>query len=266
MLKIAAGVQTSIINENGADFVCLTGQTFPIKDQLSQLGFRWDGAGKRWRVMLHQLLANPSALSRLQTLGIDTSPLSGASNALSPRQPQNWLSRSGVIWYLAKRKEDGQPIVLNKGNGVWNWMLANGEQGSFPEKDIATIVESVRTPDGKPVSGSDPMKLLSSQATAETTKQPEQGPKGRIPPEQISEHQKAIENTFLTSQSNIVMNALAGTGKTTVLRHLASFKPPNEKWLYLVFGKKNQIDSKDKFPRDVEILTSHSFLGHLRYY
>lgn len=60
------------------------------------------------------------------------------------------------------------------------------------------------------------------------------------------------------------MNALAGTGKTTMLRDLASHKKPDEKWLYLVFNKKNQVEAstgKGKFPEGTEVLTSHAFLG-----
>jgi superfamily I DNA/RNA helicase len=60
-----------------------------------------------------------------------------------------------------------------------------------------------------------------------------------------------------------MINALAGSGKTTVLRHIASYKKPNERWLYLVFNKKNQVESKEKFPAGVDVMTSHSFLGQV---
>jgi ABC-type cobalamin/Fe3+-siderophores transport system ATPase subunit len=53
---------------------------------------------------------------------------------------------------------------------------------------------------------------------------------------------------------------LAGTGKTTVLRHIASFKKPGEKWIYLVFNKRNQLEAKESFPKDIESMTSHGFL------
>jgi superfamily I DNA/RNA helicase/ssDNA-binding Zn-finger/Zn-ribbon topoisomerase 1 len=87
--------------------------------------------------------------------------------------------------------------------------------------------------------------------------------KGRIPAEKISPYQKEIETSFNDSKKNIMINALAGSGKTTVLKHIASFIKPNEKWLYLVFNKKNAVESKDKFPPNVEVMTSHSFLGRV---
>tara|TARA_Y100000034_G_scaffold134024_1_gene201332 strand:+ start:524 stop:3934 length:3411 start_codon:yes stop_codon:yes gene_type:complete len=56
------------------------------------------------------------------------------------------------------------------------------------------------------------------------------------------------------------------THNTTMLKHLASFKDPAEKWIYIVFGKKNQTEAssgKGKFPNGVEVKTSHSFLGNI---
>ncbi len=84
-------------------------------------------------------------------------------------------------------------------------------------------------------------------------------------------YQEAIIDTFATSNKNIMISALAGTGKTTTLRRLANMAKPGEKWLYLVFNKKNQVEAKNgkgpkgegKFPATITVATSHSFLGQL---
>lgn len=85
----------------------------------------------------------------------------------------------------------------------------------------------------------------------------------RIPADKISKNQKDIETFFLNEQGNIVVEALAGSGKTTLLRHLSSFQPTNSRFLYLVFNRKNSIEASEKFPKSVDIYTSHSFLGRI---
>jgi superfamily I DNA/RNA helicase len=85
----------------------------------------------------------------------------------------------------------------------------------------------------------------------------------RIPPEHMTEFNKNIENKFVGSGENIMIDALAGTGKTTMLKHLSSYIKPGEKWLYVVFGKKNQLESENAFPKGVEVMTTHKFLGQV---
>lgn len=84
----------------------------------------------------------------------------------------------------------------------------------------------------------------------------------RIKPDWVTEHQKDVRDVFKSSRANIVMPALAGSGKTTMLKDLASNAKPREKWLYLVFNKKNQLESQEKFPPGVDIFTSHSFIDN----
>lgn len=84
-----------------------------------------------------------------------------------------------------------------------------------------------------------------------------------IDPAKISEYQKAIEDAFLKSNKHLVINALAGTGKSTVLKHLAGKFSAGQRWLYLVFNKKNQQEASEgpkAFPPNIRVQTSHSFL------
>ena len=74
----------------------------------------------------------------------------------------------------------------------------------------------------------------------------------------------SIDNLYVTN--NFIL-----THNTTALRSLANLAKPGEKWLYLVFNKKNQVEAKNgkgpggegRFPATIEVATSHSFLGQV---
>ena len=69
-----------------------------------------------------------------------------------------------------------------------------------------------------------------------------------------TEEQQAI----LDSTGRVLLiNARAGTGKTTTLQMIASANP-DLKILYLVFNRKTKNEADGKFPRNVEIRTVHS--------
>jgi len=81
----------------------------------------------------------------------------------------------------------------------------------------------------------------------------------------LTQEQKDIIN-FQPSVTDVVfVNALAGCGKTTSIALLCDKilkESPNKKILYLVFNKKNEVEAKgsEKFPKEVEIRTSHAFV------
>jgi len=73
-----------------------------------------------------------------------------------------------------------------------------------------------------------------------------------------SEEQKNIFKWFGESQENLVVEALAGTGKTTTIKESFRFAP-EKKMLYCVFNKKNQIEAAEKIKdARVEVKTLHS--------
>ena len=60
----------------------------------------------------------------------------------------------------------------------------------------------------------------------------------------------------------MVINALAGTGKTTMLKHLAEkYGKSGEAWLYLVFNRKNKEEASSEFPHFVDVYTTNSYAG-----
>lgn len=87
---------------------------------------------------------------------------------------------------------------------------------------------------------------------------------------QLTPEGRAIDDRFASMYAGIgkeppshqMINALAGTGKTTNLKHLAwKYGKPGDKFLYLVFNRKNMQEASEVFPPWVQVLTSNSFLG-----
>lgn len=181
-------------------------------------------------------------------------------------------ARENKLWYLATLLADGSPVVIAKNEQGWEYQKEDGTAGVFPLVGIANLVKSVTGPGGEKISHKSPQWLFKKfrevnggqGANAPMGEQEDPNKvKGRIPEDKISQYQKQIEVSFNDTQSNIMINALAGTGKTTVLKHIASFMKPGEQWLYLVFNKKNQLESQGKFPEGVTVMTSHGFLGQV---
>jgi len=75
---------------------------------------------------------------------------------------------------------------------------------------------------------------------------------------QLTSEQIAILESF----SNIKINAVAGSGKTTTLIEYAKSRPSNAKILYLVFNKAVKLEAKNKFEErglsNVQVETAHS--------
>jgi superfamily I DNA/RNA helicase len=135
-------------------------------------------------------------------------------------------------------------------------------RGLIPDAEIKNIVKSQRNELGKPaVQGKKPSEIL------EAITPPKKSSGGlTIPEERITPEQKAIEDKFVKilaspQQSHMVINALAGSGKTTVLKHLAWKFGKGKKWLYLVFNSKNRAEAKDEFPPTTQVETTNSFAG-----
>jgi superfamily I DNA/RNA helicase len=153
------------------------------------------------------------------------------------------------------------------------------------------MIQRVADKEEKPISGQNPDELFRIYDKLKPSSQEEKpkdkngilededgdqlpaaktGPSGRptpeivrIPQDKMTIYNQKIEAKFNETPENIMIDALAGTGKTTMLKHLSSFIKPGEKWLYLVFNKKNQVEGSKAFPAGVDVLTTHAFLGQL---
>jgi ssDNA-binding Zn-finger/Zn-ribbon topoisomerase 1 len=82
----------------------------------------------------------------------------------------------------------------------------------------------------------------------------------RIKPSTISEQQLMAQGIFRRSQCNLMLPSRAGGGKTTMLKDLASYRNPNERFVYQAFNSKNAADARKKFPTGTWSSTTHSHL------
>lgn len=162
--------------------------------------------------------------------------------------------------YLALKQQDAD---------TWSFVTLDVEKnklgvtGTIPARDIRAVVKSEKDENNRMIEGT-PEEFLKrfekEEDSAPSNIKSFDPTNYRIKPEWVTEHQQAVRDVFNDSDANIVMPALAGSGKTTMLKDLASNKKPGEKWLYLVFNKKNQKESEKAFPPGVEVFTSHSFV------
>ncbi|WP_445517307.1 UvrD-helicase domain-containing protein [Streptomyces sp. NEAU-174] len=79
-------------------------------------------------------------------------------------------------------------------------------------------------------------------------------PYKELPP---TEQQQRIIDAFMAGQ-DIVVQALAGTGKTSTLQMLTR-RTPEQRFAYVAFNSSIAAEAKRKFPNNVTARTSHSF-------
>jgi len=139
------------------------------------------------------------------------------------------------------QRENGQTGEEFWGCSTWIKTKCNGKPKFVPVAKVDS-----RKADPKPLAKTDSRKPVN---------------KFRIPEHQISSHQRAVETYYNNDVGNIIMGARAGSGKTTMLKHLASFRKQGRSMVYLAFGKKNAAEGNRKLPREVVCSTTHSFCG-----
>jgi DNA helicase-2/ATP-dependent DNA helicase PcrA len=76
-----------------------------------------------------------------------------------------------------------------------------------------------------------------------------------------SSYQQAIYDVLANDTCNVVVEAVAGSGKTHTIREACKRLPAGTKALYLVFNKKNQVEAQEKLPGWIEARTLNGF-GH----
>lgn len=75
---------------------------------------------------------------------------------------------------------------------------------------------------------------------------------------EASKYQLDIYNTVKETDKNIVINATAGSGKTTCLVEILKLLPKDKKVLFLAFNKSIVYELKERIPEWVECSTLHS--------
>jgi hypothetical protein len=270
--------------------------SFDIKDRLKSInvGGRsifWFGGnmlGKPWVASLDVIKRNPQLIRDIESIGVPIKHLLGVQPdvATPPQQAQPSSSSATASeqhiskWLLAKvinikGETPGSPVVMAQiytasGPLGWVWKNKNEDMGILSNRILVHDAVEFLPDKINPLVNADPSMLfqkfeeLYPEVKQEIKKEEKKKKKGMaIAEDKISPYQKEIQNSFETTENNIVISALAGTGKTTMLKHLASLKRPEEKWVYIVYGRKNSEIAVDDFIEkpEIEIFTSHSFLG-----
>lgn len=291
----AGGIQSNVVDVQGTPYFTLTGgATYDFRQDLSKMGFRWDGIVPRaWAIEVTHITANQRAKDYLeQSMGVDLMPLTATPGTqpqpqqpVAQPQPPATPAVAPTVYNEGDAIEEDFTVLVSKPSKYNHYYLLEEASGvkmavfmddeGFVAGDVIRISGIVKWEN---YNGRDQIRIIKPKVVSQPSgqdgdaQQEDEQPddpnavKGRIPDDRISPEQKGVEVSFLQSDDNIMMNALAGAGKTTMLKHLASFKDPAEKWIYIVFGKKNQTEAssgKGKFPNGVEVKTSHSFLGNI---
>jgi superfamily I DNA/RNA helicase len=194
--------------------------------------------------------------------------------ATAPQPAAPPKSTGGGPWILATAKVDemlpdhngtehkikkGQHVAL-KDNADGSWAYATIWKGKLqwhnahmPKSDLPGRFESV-----KPLVRGNKASDLAKSVHKEEKKD-----------FKLTEEQQDIADTFKKNKeskdaNHMTINALAGTGKTTMLKHLAEkYGKRGEKWLYLVFGRKNREEASGEFPDFVDVYTTNSYAGEV---
>jgi len=204
-----------------------------------------------------------------------------ANRPAAPAVPNAPAAPTDVVrrWFFAKIIRDGgemktdQYIALAKrDDGRSDFVVLSGQSngvknGIFSKEEVTQLVQAVKNGD-EYITANSPEGLKDKVPDYQQQAAPQKAQ--TLNREDMSEEQKKIDERFerMMSESNashMMINALAGTGKTTMLKHLAwKYGKPGQKWLYLVFNTKNRVEAEESFPREwVEVKTTNAFLGDL---
>lgn len=204
---------------------------------------------------------------------------------VTTQQPQlniksNWLYAK-VTKNNDRRFKLGEQLAIKKNiKGSWDYIVLSdtNNTGTFETREaqeglIETLRNIITKEQLKATNDQPSLEDLNQQISQSTSNQTvEEKPKEKkttIPDNQISQEQSGIDQRFgeiINNQKkeHIMISALAGTGKTTTLKHLAwKYGKPGQKWLYIVFNTKNKVEASEDFPPFVDVKTSNGFLGEL---
>ncbi len=190
----------------------------------------------------------------------------------APKGQENWIYAK-VKSPIEAFKEGDNVAVSQSEDGMWGiWSFDGAKMTKVKKADLSSYVQSVKKDPADPKSiYSAPSLHTLYELVASQLEKPKDDKNGKFMKyEDLSEEQQKIDARFeqmmkSPSQSHMMINALAGTGKTTMLKHLAwKYGKPGQKWLYLVFNTKNKVEAQEKFPTTiVDVRTTNGFLGNL---
>jgi len=168
-------------------------------------------------------------------------------------------------WRSSKNtlKNEGVSCSKNDRDGTWEICLWGNGATSDETTNPTNPQEQAQVPSLSGVDGSVPAQSSNVSGASTGTDSLSAGVEGSIPSIPTvfwSAEQEEIFQWFASGTGNAVVQARAGTGKTTTIKQAFTFVPSHiTKLLYAVFNKKNQIEAEEKISdKRVEIKTLHS--------
>ena len=274
-------------------------KVYSVSNDLKKLGFRWDFPIKlHWQLIREDgskdYVAwgslNLEDMKHLEDLNIDTSLLRKELGL--PQIPKDPIaqqignvdiaSNETTKFYLATSKflrsvPEGEPVVVYSDKDNWVYEDRYGNSGVIASSQIGNMIKRVTDKNGKPISGNNVKDLFEMFDEKFLEKKPQQISKVNVASNETDlckkvfsdPEKKKIDDAFANivksgRKGHVVVNALAGSGKTTTLKCLWEKygRGTGQKWLYLVFNKKNREEAKKKFiGLEYEIYTTNAFLN-----
>jgi superfamily I DNA/RNA helicase len=230
--------------ENGN--VCLNfpyGDPPARKDACKAMGFRFSGqnVGGKWqprapftKIVWYKPLNQISEPDKQQLSSLNIT-IPGVTEAQpqqppqqpTPAQPESPAPATGAPgqpkpWILAKRLADGVYVAVKQPatpQEPWIWEDIDLNDGSYAPEELKTQVKRESRGDQKEIRGANPDELL--DPLRKQREEEERKAKGPYKPDPS---QQAVIDAFVSGQENLMLNALAGTGKTSTLVYLAKIK------------------------------------------
>ena len=190
------------------------------------------------------------------------------------RQPQRVQQpqQEESPWILATSKVDDEELKLQKGqqamlrqnpNDKNNWIFASYYKGKIHNYGQVPAMEVGEKFQRSTGTTGDLQRAIKPSEGIEKYSPKEESKSFDLTPQQ-QEISDQFANMHSGENSHMMIGARAGTGKTTMLKHLAkTYGGRGQKWLYLVFGTKNGEEARESFPEFMksDILTTHSYAG-----
>lgn len=228
-------VQTGI---DGKQYVCINipyAQKY-LNETFKAYGFRFNwGDGrhaneqfsgiKAWIMPLDAVKNNPQIVHALQEFQIPE--LGGTSQPTETGQAPSPTNQplASKPWSLAHRLVDNQPLAVRRGanpDEPWLWEDIDYNDGSFLPNEVQQQAK-LDQQNGQEIRAANPDELL--DPIRKKIADEERAKKGPVKPDPS---QQAVIDAFIQGNENLMMNALAGTGKTSTLVYLAKIKQGQE--------------------------------------
>jgi len=166
-----------------------------------------------------------------------------------------------------KHKCDGKPLKPGEQPPAWSYALkpdtyktTTPQFNEAGELQAAPVKPVARKRSTRPINT--PLNIKTSSLLANPVATPVKltgAARYQIPADLITAEQLAVRAAFLEGTQNLLIGARAGCGKSAMLKDLSSFRQEGQRFVYLVFAKRNAAQAWKEFPKGVPSSTSHAF-------